>query len=310
MQIEFKEHVPLREWGSYKIGGPSRYFFEAHTAEELRAALAEAKRQKLPVFFLGRGTNLLISDKGFGGLVIVMEMRTLESDAIRVRVGAGVLVSDLLAFAIAGGLSGLEWAGGLPGTLGGAVRGNAGCFGGEMKDVVERVTSINIETLESRERNFEECRFGYRTSIFKELQGGEAVLEAGLRLSQGDGERIRLGTQEKIDYRNARHPMNTPNIGSIFKNVPVERVPEQLRQIVQSVVKRDPFPVVPTAYLISKAGMKGLRRGGAMVSPQHPNFIVNMGSATASDVEALIIEVKRAVKEKFNIELEEEVQRV
>lgn len=308
--ITFQENILLSKWGSYHIGGPARYFFEAHTEDELNAALAEARRMNLPIFFMGAGTNLLISDSGFDGLVIKIEMRTLERDGTRIRTGAGVLMSELILYAAEHGLSGLEWAGGLPGTVGGAIRGNAGCFGGEMKDSVEHVKSISVETLGLKERTLQECRFGYRMSIFKEMNGKEAVMEVTLALAPGEQLTIQHAAQEKIDYRQARHPMDVPNIGSIFKNVPLEDVPESLRDQLQGVVKQDPFPVIPAAYLISEAGMKEQTVGGAMVSPKHPNFIVNAKNASSADVEALIIAVKHAVKEKFGIVLEEEVQRI
>ena len=310
MQIQFQENVPLSEWGRYKIGGKSRYFFEAKTIDEVKDAMRIAREKNVPVFVLGNGTNLLINDNGFGGLVMKPSIRTLTQNGTHIEAGAGITMQELWEFAIAHGLSGFEWAGGLPGTVGGAIRGNAGCFGGEIKDNVARVTSVSVATGEVRERSAEECRFGYRTSIFKESAEKEVIVAATFVLHEGEKEKIRTAIEEKVRYRTDRHPMEHPNIGSIFKNVPLENVPEAIRSAVAHVVKQDPFPVVPAAFLISETGLKERTAGGAMISPKHPNFIVNMGNATARDVETLIAIVKDAVKSKFGIELEEEVQRL
>jgi UDP-N-acetylmuramate dehydrogenase len=207
-------------------------------------------------------------------------------------------------------LSGLEWAGGLPGTLGGAIRGNAGCFKGEIKDVISAVESFDTETGKMITRNNADCGFAYRTSVFKQGGGKEIILSAVLALKPGDALEIAKAIQEKIDYRVRRHPMDSPSIGSIFKNVDLKKVPEEMRARFASVVKQDPFPVIPTAHLISEAGLKGVSFGGAMVSPKHPNFIVNVLEAKASDVKNLIELVKSEVKNKFGIELEEEVMEI
>jgi UDP-N-acetylmuramate dehydrogenase len=322
--VQFQENIPLSKHGSYKIGGPARFFFEAVTREEVAEAIRKAKEQNLPVFILGGGTNLLISDNGFNGLVLKMSLRELRAEESNIYAGAGVLMNELLDFAAEKGLTGLEWAGGLPGTVGGAIRGNAGAFGGETKDSIFKVESFDTAHMGFRERGREKCRFGYRASVFKERGGEEIVLGAVFHLAPGEPEKISLATQEKIDYRNARHPMEYPNIGSIFKNVPLsyffsENSPEfkeALRKSAVSLrksavpVKEDPFPVVPSAYLISEANMKGRRHGSAVVSPKHPNFIVNDGGAMSADVEELIRQVKRAVREEFGVTLEEEVQRL
>ena len=325
--IKIKENVPLSEWSSYRIGGPASYFFDAKDPEEIKEALEWAKKEKQPVFILGGGTNLLIDDKGFGGLVLKPSLNFIEAHSEEIEVGAGVKMHDLLNFTIKKGLSGLEWAGGLPGTFGGALRGNAGAFKGEIKDIVRSVKGFDTETLKEVKRSQRECRFGYRSSIFKDKNGAEIILGATLRLKKGNQKEIQKAVQEKIDYRLARHPMEYPNIGSIFKNVDVAQINADIARInadtisvnprgnqrisaFTAPVKVDPFPVVPTAYLISEAGLKGVTYGGAMVSPKHPNFIVNVLNAQAGEVRSLIELVKSEVKKKFEIELEEEVQLV
>lgn len=310
--LKILEQVPLAEHSNYRIGGPARYFCEAANEEEIRGAVQFAREQELPLFILGGGTNLLISDAGFRGLMLKVSLMQLQVDAKErvVTVGAGVSVADLLKFTIQHSLSGLEWAGGLPGTVGGAIRGNAGAFGGEIKDRIASVDSFDVETMETIHRDNAACKFGYRSSIFKEKNGREIILSGKIRLEAGDLQKIASGVQDKINYRMERHPMEYPNIGSTFKNVDLKLVPKVWHKAVEKVIKVDPFPVVPTAYLISETGLRGTQHGAAMVSPKHPNFIVNLGGAKAEDVKFLIARVKEAVFEKYGIHLEEEIQLV
>lgn len=309
----FQTNVKLSLHSHYRIGGVARYFYEPKTIDEIIAALGAWRAKKLKhnkIFILGGGTNLLIGEKGFNGLVIKPAIRNLSVSGISVTAGAGVEMKTLLEFAAANGLSGLEWAGGLPGTLGGAIRGNAGAFGGEIKDVVAEATSMDITKKSPQlvRRSNNACRFGYRTSIYKEARDGkEIIVEAMLRLKKGEPSAIAVAVAEKIAYRAKNHPMDYPNIGSTFKNVDVKKVPAAVRPTVSHVVKADPFPVVPTAYLISEAGLKGVSCGGAMISPKHPNFIVNTVGATSADVKELIKLIKAQVKKKFGITLEEEI---
>ncbi|MEK7195115.1 MAG: UDP-N-acetylmuramate dehydrogenase [Patescibacteria group bacterium] len=307
--IKFRENVNLSRLNNYGIGGPARFFSEVSDASEAEKAIRLAKEKGLRIFILGGGTNLLVADEGFDGLVLKPNIKFLEAHGNTVKAGAGVSVAELLDFSAERGLSGLEWAGGLPGTVGGAVRGNAGAFGGEFKDSIVEVDSFDIGKMNIVKRSGEECGFGYRNSVFKE-DNGEIILSALISMKNGDPEDSRRAIREKIDYRLLRHPMEYPNIGSIFKNVSLDKISPELRDLLGNVVKTDPFPVVPTAYLISETGLKGVSCGGAMISPKHPNFIVNTLNASASDVESLISLVKFEVNKKFGIDLEEEVMRV
>ncbi|HVB34234.1 MAG TPA: UDP-N-acetylmuramate dehydrogenase [Patescibacteria group bacterium] len=307
--VEFRENVPLADFSSYRIGGPARVYGAAENLAEVREAVAEAQRLRLRLFVLGAGTNLLIDDRGFDGLVLRPNLRALTAEGTRVHVGAGILVAEMLEFLVAQGLAGLEWAGGLPGTVGGAVRGNAGAFGGEIKDVAVEVESLDTATLEVRARSGAECGFGYRNSIFKQ-RPGEIILTATFALRAGDAASIVRVIEERKQYRRRRHPLEYPNVGSIFKNVDVERAPEALRRLCARVIKMDPFPVIPTAFLLSEAQLKGLREGGAMISPKHPNFIVNVDHARSADVRSLIEQAKKTIGERFGVRLEEEIQYV
>ncbi|TSC89552.1 MAG: UDP-N-acetylenolpyruvoylglucosamine reductase [Parcubacteria group bacterium Gr01-1014_3] len=316
----FENKIELAKYSNYKIGGAARYFFAAKTVEDIVCAVEKARAEKLPIFTLGGGTNLLISDAGFGGLVLKPEIGLLKAEGNLIRVGAGVQISELLNYSITKSLSGFEWAGGLPGTVGGAIRGNAGAFGGETKDNINEVVSLDISAKIPKivKRNNAECKFGYRNSIFKiddpsassgqvGLGPKEIIIEAVFKMKKGDKKAIRAAIEEKIAYRKARQPLEYPNIGSIFKNVDLRLVPKKLHSEFKEVIKKDPFPVVPTAYLISQAGLKGVSFGGAMISPKHPNFIVNALGAKAEDVKQLIKLVKSGVDKKYGIKLEEEV---
>lgn len=315
----FQNNVLLKNYSNYQIGGPARYFFEAHNLEDILYALDRWRLRNPSLkntnyghgfLILAGGTNLLFNDNGFQGLVLKPSIRFIEGDGVTLRVGAGVPITDLLDYCIHNNLSGLEWAGGLPGTLGGAIYGNAGAFGGEIKDIVREVISLDLVSKRPViiKRDNTECGFGYRTSIWKRNPQKEIILEIVLVLNKGEKKSIRQAVEDKILYRKERQPLEYPNIGSIFKNVNAQILNEsQLRQL-RPVIKTDPFPVVPAAYLISEAGLKGVSFGGAMISPKHPNFIVNALGARASDVRSLIQLIKDKVKQTFKIPLEEEIE--
>lgn len=305
-----KENISLLNLSNYKIGGPARFLFIAKTEEDIATAIKLAKVKHQRIFILGGGTNLLISDQGFPGFVIKPNLNFKNKIGQKVNIGAGTPVGEFLDFTVKNKLAGFEWAGGLPGTIGGAIYGNAGAFAGEVKDSVELVRSFNVKKEKFIERKNSECNFQYRSSIFKERRGEEIIVSAIFGLTPGDPGEIKAAIEEKIKHREARQPLEYPNIGSIFKNVDVRKFPKKKLNEVSQVIKKDPFPVVPTAYLIAEAGLKGVSFGGAMISPKHPNFIVNVENATANDVLALISLVKSEVKRKFGITLEEEVQMV
>ncbi|MBI2613288.1 MAG: UDP-N-acetylmuramate dehydrogenase [Candidatus Levybacteria bacterium] len=306
--MNFQKNVSLSDFSNYKIGGPAKLFVEVGATEELKEVLKQIEGNE-KIFILGGGTNILIGDKGFDGLVIHNKVEGINLLENGLEVGSGVVVKDLMNFCIENSLSGLEWAGGLPGTIGGAIRGNAGAFKGETKDSVVQVKSLDLKTLNEKERNNEECSFGYRDSIFKSgIAAAEFITSVVLELTQGNKEEIKQSIQQKIDYRINRHPIDLPNIGSTFKNIPLDLLSSELQKEFAPFVKTDPFPVVPTTKLLALAGLKGKRIGDAMISDKHPNFIVNLGNAKSEDVKILIEIAKEALKEKYGILLEEEIQ--
>jgi len=306
--MEFGKGVSLRNLNNFRIGGPARDFVRADTVEDLKDAIIVARGLDMDVFVLGGGTNILVNDDGYNGLVLKPAFYGFSLDGIRATVGAGVTMSDFINTVISRGLGGLEWAGGLPGNVGGAVYGNAGAFGGEIKDSLIEVKTFNMNTFEIKTRPSAECRFLYRTSAFKTGYLPEIILQATFLLKPADKRKLLHDVNEKIEYRKKKHPLEYPNIGSIFKNVPIDSLSKDKVHSHQWEIKTDPFPIIPAAYLISKAELKGKTVGGAMVSDKHPNFIVNVMDARAHDVLELIEVVKEEVFDKFGIGLEEEVR--
>lgn len=302
-----KNNVILAPHTTFRIGGPAKYFFIAKTAENIIEAFRTAKKFRLPFFILGGGSNLLISDQGFNGLVIKILNTKYKILNTKMYADAGVDFPKLVKETTKRGLAGLEWAGGLPGTVGGAVRGNAGAFGGEVKGSIVEVECID-EKGRVRKLSNRQCRFGYRSSIFKEKEW--IVVSATFKLRQGNPGTLTHIAHDHIRYRKERHPLEFPNAGSMFKNCDFKKIPRALHKFVQPALKTDPFPVVPTAFLIAQAGVKGLRVGKAQVSEKHPNFIINLGGAKAKDVRLLMKKVKHAIKKRFFIDLEEEIQYV
>src|SRR5690606_33984409 len=199
---------------------------------------------------------------------------------------------------------GLEWAGGLPGSVGGGIRGNAGAFGGEFKDIVATVEAMT-EAGALKPYTATECQFGYRDSCFK--HNPEAIVAATLQLRPADQAQISAIVEQNRQYRRDRHPLEYPNAGSTFKNIPVEDLPPAVLAEFSHKVKHDPFPVLPVAVLVAAADLKGYRVGNAEVSDKHSNYIVNIGNATAADVRAVISHVKATLHERYGVRVEEEI---
>lgn len=308
--------VLLSKYSNYNIGGPASYFVEVESEAELLNSLNEWKRisssfadDERKVFVLGMGTNILFDDRGYRGLIILNRLQEIKRlSENRVIFGSGLPVSKATEYCASESLSGLEWAGGLPGSVGGAIRGNAGAFGGETKDSVESVKTINLETLVETVWPALKCKFGYRSSLFKEpLNQHEFIVSTVFRFTAGNSADIKSKLADEIAYRISHQPLDYPSAGSTFKNVPCSRAPKALLKECAEVIKIDPFPVIPVAYLLSEAGLKGKRIGGAMVSEKHPNFFVNLGGATSSDISSLVSLATETVENKFGIKIEPEI---
>src|SRR3989344_4091547 len=292
-----KKQVPLAAHTTFNIGGPAEYFLPATTQKEILRAIRTAKKIKLPVFVMGGGSNLLVSDSGVRG-VVLKKNNVVEAPA-------GAVLGKVIDFSISKSLQGLEWAGGLPGTFGGGIRGNAGAFGGEMKDTIVSVRALD-DQFNLRKLSNGESGFSYRSSIFKRKNW--VVLSAQVKLKKGNKKKLKEISNSRKDYRKEKHPLEYPNAGSVFKNVAVKDLAPIFQSEFADKVKQDPFPIVPAAWFIIGAGLAGKKVGRAQISQKHSNYIVNLGGAKAKDVLALIDMVKNNVKNKYGIVLEMEVQ--
>lgn len=270
---------------TFRIGGPADVFVMPENYEQIREVLRLCKEEKLPFFVLGNGSNLLVSDSGYRGVIIQMDrnMEEIRLDGEEIHACAGALLSSVAVAARNASLTGFEFAGGIPGTIGGAAVMNAGAYGGELKDVLKEVTVMTREG-EILTIPAEKMEMGYRTSIIK--TAGYLVLEAVISLKKGDEEAIRATMKDLSERRTEKQPLDYPSAGSTFKR--------------------------PEGYfagkLIMDSGLRGYRAGGAQVSEKHCGFVINAGGATAEDVRSLMDHVIRVVREKYGVTLEPEVK--
>ncbi len=277
--------APMREHTTFEIGGPADCLLKPASMEETQQILRLVKEYELPLTFVGNGSNMLVSDKGIRGVVVNFAdtFNAIRVEGTKMTVGAGALLKDIAEAAAQHSLAGLEFACGIPGSIGGAVFMNAGAYGGETKSVVKAVRAVNRDG-EIKTYGLDELELGYRHSIFQ--TNGEAIVEVELELTPGSEEEIRASIADFTQRRESKQPLEMPSAGSTFKR--------------------------PEGYfagtLIDQTGLKGLSVGGAQVSTKHAGFVVNKGGATAADVINLIHEVQKRVKEAHGVELQPEVR--
>lgn len=275
---------PMSKHTTFRVGGEASCFIRISDAGQLAALLPYLKKVEIPYFILGNGSNLLVGDKGYEGVILQIgsKMNRIQVEDTRIKVGAGVLLSQIARCAQENGLTGLEFASGIPGTIGGAVVMNAGAYGGEMKQVVELVKVMDGDG-EILELDGDAMEFGYRTSAIKNRPF--VVLEAVLNLRHGDREEILERMEDLARQRKEKQPLEYASAGSTFKR--------------------------PEGYfagkLIMDAGLRGYSIGGARVSEKHCGFVVNTGRASAADIAEVIREVQEKVKDKFEVSLETEI---
>ena len=296
--MQILENEPMSKHTSFKVGGPARYFAKVESIEDQKAAFALAREKELPYFILGNGTNLLVSDKGYDGVVITLagkfsEIQDLGNGAFKV--GAATPLGRFARSAMKLGFAGIHKLAGIPGTLGGAIYMNAGAYGQEIGTCCTTVTTIDAEG-NLRERPASECGFGYRQSAFQKER--EIILAATFQLPTAAAEGktvtdLEAELAECMAKRKASQPLNMPNAGSTFK-----RLGKGSAEMPQQIAP---------GYYIEQTGLKGYRIGGAEVSTLHANFIVNAGGATAADIKELSEYVQQKVAEKFGIQLHREI---
>lgn len=282
--IAYKQCEAMALHTSFKLGGPADVLLKPSNLEQLKVILSHTKREGIPCFVLGSGSNLLVSDKGIDGAVIAMSALngiSIVGDG-EIMAQAGVSLAALCCFARDNGLTGLEFAYGIPGSVGGAIYMNAGAYGGEMSHVVTEVTCLD-GNLNELVRSGAECEFGYRESVYR--KNSEIIESAVFKLKHGDKSKIAAEMETIINKRKLSQPLDFPSAGSTFKR--------------------------PDGYfaaaLIDECGLKGRSVGGAEVSTKHAGFVINKNRATCSDVLGLIDVIKATVKEKKNVDLETEV---
>jgi len=305
--IKIQKNVVLAPYTTFKIGGPTKYFVEITKEDELKEALEYALKNKLKFFVLGSGSNILVSDQGFDGLVIRFQNTECKVTDAEIACGAGASLLKAVRLAADSSLAGLEWAAGIPGTVGGAVRGNAGAFGSNMHSVVAKIRAFFPEEAGFSVKDFttEECEFEYRNSLFKK-NNNLIIFSVILKLKKGNSEEIQNKTKEIIEKRNQMHPQGTASAGSFFVNPKVSDI-KLLDEFEKDSGKRFSDNTIPAGWLIQEVGLTGQKIGGAMISEKHSNFIVNTGSAKAEDVIILMDVVKEKVRTKLGVQLVPEV---
>ena len=302
-----QENIPMSEHTSFKVGGPARYFVKAESVSDIKEAIAFANEHALPNYILGKGTNLLVSDSGYNGVIIQLgkffsEITDLGNGKICAK-GATPL-ARLARYTINEGLAGIHKLAGIPGSLGGAIYMNAGAYGQDVSQTCIEVESFdaagNVHT-----RRAADCKFAYRHSIFQELaasvtsaESAETILSATFQLTPAESlgktaKDLESEMQECMTKRRNSQPLSMPNAGSTFKRL-------------DAGAAETPTQIAP-GYYIEQAGLKGYRIGGAEVSRVHANFIVNADHATAADIKSLSEHVQKVVAEKFGINLHREV---
>ena len=284
-QIWIKES--MKKHTTFRIGGLAECFIKIKTIEQLKTVLCYATENKIPVTVIGNGSNILVLDEGIEGITLQIQIEGLkvqyQEEKVQVIAGAGVKLGMLAQKMLQQEIAGLEELAGIPGTLGGAVKMNAGAHGKEMKDIVIYVKCVDYQ---GNEKKFlpQELEFGYRTSIFKKEK--YIITEIGLQLVRGQKEEIKEKMEEYAKYRKEKQPIEYPSAGSTFK-------------------RGNDFI---TAKLIDEAGLKGYCVGDAEVSTKHSGFVINKGNATAKDVLQLVNEIQKQIKQKFNKEIELEIE--
>ena len=297
--------APLARYTRFGIGGPADVYAETQSEEAFVAALASARESGMEVVVIGGGTNLIVSDAGFRGVVLRYRGDQLLAANGRVQAYAGAVLQDLVDFAIARGLLGLETLAGIPGSVGAAVYGNAGAYGHSLSERVVKVRFYDGENV--RVFDNEECEFQYRESIFKRRKDW-IIFSTELRLDSGDARLIRETAESILKVRNEKFPVTMKCAGSIFKNLLLKDLPAPVAEQVPASAIRE--GKVPAAWFLEQVGAKGMVRGDIHVAAYHANLIYNAGAGTAADLRALIVELKTRVVDRFGIELEEEVQYV
>ncbi|MDO8576988.1 MAG: UDP-N-acetylmuramate dehydrogenase [Candidatus Daviesbacteria bacterium] len=303
--LKFEDNYPMNQATTLQIGGPAKKFIKITTQEELIEAIQYAKGQKLPYLVIGGGSNLVVADEGIHCLVIKNGVAGIMRNGDKISVKSGTPLQDLVDYTIQNGFSGLQKLTGIPGTVGGAVFGNAGAFGQTISDHITHVVILseakNLKTLQK-----DELGFGYRDSTFKKTR--DTILEANFRLEPGDPSALQQEAQDVLSKRLVKYPAGIKCPGSFFKNLVVSQIPQEvLKNIPQEKIV---YGKLPAGALLEQVGAKGQKLDGVEISPIHANLFINKGNGTAKAFCELAKTYALKVKEKFGITLEPEVQMI
>jgi UDP-N-acetylmuramate dehydrogenase len=303
--LTFSADTALSRHTRFAIGGPADLFAETCSPDAFIAAIRAARQTGIDIMVIGGGTNLIVSDAGYRGLVLRFRDDRLSADTNRITVGAGAVLQDLVDFANSRGLGGLETLAGIPGWVGAAVYGNAGAYGHAINERVACVDFFDGETV----RTFDDaqCEFRYRESIFKRRKDW-IIFSAELAMNPADAAELQRTSAEILAMRNAKFPPTMKCAGSIFKNLLLKDLPSEVAAIVPTAVVRE--GKIPAAWFLEQVDAKGMRQGGIQVADYHANLIYNAGDGTAVELCAVIAELKSRIHARFGIAIEEEVQYV
>lgn len=316
---EVRQNILLSHYTSMRVGGPARFFATVTSIESLQNIILAAKTEKIPFVILGGGCNTIASDDGYNGLVIKIHLNSVERQDCALRapcggthfkIGAGYPTAAFAQMLAKESLTGFEWAAGIPGSIGGAIYGNAGAMGSETKDAIESVTIFDATNNQIKAIANDACEFSYRHSGFKN-HTDQIICEAVFAFKPGNESEIRALIKQYLDKRTAEQPLDTSNSGCIFKNT-ILQSDEEMDHIMAKG-----FPVtqamrdkkaISSWMIVDACGGRGLKQGGFEISTKHCNFFLNHGTGTARELKELITIIKTKALEKFGIELKEEVQ--
>lgn len=302
--MELQNNIPLKNLTTLAIGGPAKFFTLIKTEGELAEAIDLAQKEGSPYKVIGGGSNLLVSDEGFPGLIIKNNLRGLASQGPALRAHSGTPLQELINFTVKNSLGGMQKLTGIPGTVGGAVYGNAGAYGQTISDHITKVAAYDPEQHKTITLSVNECQFNYRDSIFK--RNNFIILEVHFQLPASQGSTLQGEAQETLKLRLAKYPPALKCPGSFFKNVIAENLSPEVLQLIprEKVI----FGKIPVGYLLESVGAKEQRTGNIQISPNHGNLFVNLGNGNANDFYQLAKTYAQKVKEKYGITLEPEVQ--
>ncbi len=301
---DIRTREPLAQYTTFGVGGTAEKFVSVANREELLFVLQGAAAENIPYWLLAGGSNVVCSDAEVPGLCIRVTSGTLSFDATLARAEAGVSLAALIEAAMGAGLTGLETLSGIPGTVGGAIVGNAGAYGQTISGPLVRVEIYDRGTRETRWIGKDECGFSYRDSRFKTEPW--ILLQAEFQFQPGETEALRAKSHEIIALREKKYPPGIRCPGSFFKNVFLENLSPETQEKVPH--NRDFYGKVPAWFFLNEVGARGMTRGGIRIADIHGNLILNDGGATYADITGLASELKKLVKDHFNVDLEEEVR--